>query len=138
MTLTREITVDGPLAVVQAAWPAFVQAARRRPGHLTCDELACIDALATGAVAFAARDPQRTVVTATLDEGEAGLPPDAGRHLARDLVLFKDFAEAACQADGTASERPWRAAEERRRQHLPAESAHEHDEPLTYTDRFPT
>jgi hypothetical protein len=93
-TIQQQIEVAADPALVRSTWSRFVQWAHTGPGHLVCDELACVDAVRTGLVDFLPTRNGRTSVIFRLDEVHDGPPPEEiKRQLGHDLVVFKDYVE---------------------------------------------
>ena len=63
-TVNRHIEVEAPPSIALATWSHFVRSVMNGRQRLACDELACIDAVRAGLVAFAPVDGGgRTTVT---------------------------------------------------------------------------
>ncbi len=94
MAIQQQIEVAADPAVVRSTWSRFVQWAHTGPGHLLCDDLACVDAVRAGLVDFVPAANGRTIVIFRMDELEAGpSPAELKRQLGHDLVVFKDYVE---------------------------------------------
>ena len=93
-TIQQQIEVAADPAHVRASWGRFIEWAHTGPGHLVCDELACVDAVRSGLVEFAPAQFGRTTVIFQLEETEDGPPADElKRQIGHDLVVFKDYVE---------------------------------------------
>ncbi len=108
MAIQQQIEVAADPAVVRSTWSRFVQWAHTGPGHLLCDDLACVDAVRAGLVDFVPAANGRTIVIFRMDELEAG-PSSAElkRQLGHDLVVFKDYVERS----GLVERKPTQAEE---------------------------
>ncbi|HEY5169269.1 MAG TPA: hypothetical protein VIK03_07745 [Thermoleophilia bacterium] len=93
-TIQQQIEVAADPALVGSTWSRFIQWAHTGPGHLVCDDLACVDAVRAGLVDFVPTGNGRTTVIFRIDEVQDGPPPEEiKRQLAHDLVVFKDYVE---------------------------------------------
>jgi hypothetical protein len=93
-TIQQQIEVAADPALVRSTWTRFIQWAHTGPGHLVCDDLACVDAVRSGLVEFVPRTAGGTTVVFRMDQAEGGPPPDElRRQLGHDLVVFKDYVE---------------------------------------------
>jgi hypothetical protein len=93
-TIQQQIEVAADPALVASTWSRFIQWAHTGPGHLVCDDLACVDAVRAGLVDFVPTQTGRTTVIFRLDEVQDGPPPEEiKRQLGHDLVVFKDYIE---------------------------------------------
>ena len=93
-TIQQQIEVAADPAFVRSTWSHFIQWAHTGPGHLVCDELACVDAVRSGLVDFVPTTTGRTTVIFRMDEAPGGPPPEElKRQLGHDLVVFKDYVE---------------------------------------------
>lgn len=100
--IQQQIEVAAEPGVVRSTWDRFVQWARTGPGHLTCSELACVDAVRTGLVDFLPAQSGGTTVVFRLDAPADGpSKEELGRQLGHDLVVFKDYVERSGLADRT-------------------------------------
>ena len=115
-------------------------------GHqrLTCDELACVDAVRAGLVAFEPVDGGgRTTVIFNVDcDEECGpLREVLEQNVARDLVVFKDYIERGDNWVGKPTRAEKQAIIEVQERHS-HEQLHRHigaeHEPVSYQDHFPT
>ncbi len=98
-TIHQQIEVAAEPALVSSTWSRFIEWAHLGPGHLVCDELACVDAGRSGLVSVAPAPEGRTTVIFRLEEVAGGPPPDEiQRRLGHDLVVFKDYVERGSQA----------------------------------------
>jgi hypothetical protein len=141
-TVRRHIEVEASPSVALAAWSHFARWIMTGHQRLACDELACVDAVRAGLVAFEPADGGRTNVIFNVDYDEEHGPSRAvlEQNVARDLVVFKDYVEVAGKHAGrpTQAEKKARAGEK-------AAHAHEHpqrqsgaeDEPLSNLHYFP-
>jgi hypothetical protein len=92
--IQQQIEVAADPALVGSTWSRFIQWAHTGPGHLVCDDLACVDAVRAGLVDFVPTQNGRTTVIFRMDEAQDGPPPDEiKRQLGHDLVVFKDYVE---------------------------------------------
>jgi hypothetical protein len=98
-TIQRQIEVAADPAFVRSSWARFIQWAHSGPGHLMCDELACVDAVRSGLVDFVPARAGRTTVIFRMEDvdGSPG-PEDLKRELSHDLVVFKDYVERSSLA----------------------------------------
>ncbi len=102
-TIQQQIEVSADPALVRSTWAHFVEWAHSGPGHLLCDDLACVDAVRSGLVAFEPAAHGRTTVVFRMEENEDGIAPaEIKRWLGHDLVVFKDYVERS----GLAQHRP--------------------------------
>ena len=93
-TIQQQIEVAADPAHVRSTWVHFVAWAHTGPGHLLCDELACVDAVRSGRVDFVPAANGRTTVVFRLEEVRDGPgPTELKRQLGHDLVVFKDYVE---------------------------------------------
>ena len=93
-TIQQQIEVAADPVLVRSTWARFIQWAHTGPGHLLCDELACVDAVRSGLVDFVPTTTGRTTVIFRVDEAAGGPPPEElKRQLGHDLVVFKDYVE---------------------------------------------
>jgi len=93
-TIQQQIEVAADPALVRSTWVHFVEWAHTGPGHLLCDELACVDAVRAGLVDFAPAANGRTTVIFRLEDAQNGIgPAEIKRQLGHDLVVFKDYVE---------------------------------------------
>ena len=93
-TIQQQIEVAEDPALVRSSWSRFAQWAHTGPGHLLCDDLACVDAVRAGLVDFVPTRNGRTVVIFRVDAARDGPPPEElRRQLGHDLVVFKDYVE---------------------------------------------
>jgi hypothetical protein len=93
--IRQSVEIAAPVDEVRAAWPRFLEWVLAGSRRFSCSELACVDAVDTGAVSFDGGDTT-TIVTFALDrEGDAALLPEAQltRDLRHDLDLFKRYYE---------------------------------------------
>ncbi len=93
-TIQQQIEVAAEPALVAANWGRFIRWAHTGPGHLACDELACVDAVRSGLVDFVPAAGGRTTVIFHVERPDAGpAPEELERQLGHDLVMFKDYVE---------------------------------------------
>ena len=107
-TIQQQIEVAADPALVRSTWSRFIQWAHTGPGHLVCDDVACVDAVRSGLVDFGPTTDGRTTVIFRMDEVQDGPPPEEiKRQLGHDLVVFKDYVERSGLVDSkpTASKR---------------------------------
>ncbi len=143
-TVSRHIEVQAPPSVALATWSHFVSSVMNGHQRLACDELACVDAVRAGLVAF---EPvgggSRTSVIFRVDYVEEGGPSQAvlEQNVARDLVVFKDYLERGGNQVGkpTKAEQQAMVEDEERHTH---QQLHRRigaeDEPVSYQDHFPS
>ena len=93
-TIHQQIEVAADPDSVRSTWSHYIQWTHTGPGHLLCDELACVDAVRSGLVTFAPAANGRTTVTFRMEEiADGPAPAELKRRLAHDLVAFKDYVE---------------------------------------------
>lgn len=93
-TIQQQIEVAADPALVRSIWTHFVEWAHTGPGHLLCDDLACVDAVRAGLVDFVPAANRHTTVIFRLEEIQEGPgPAEIKRRLSHDLVVFKDYVE---------------------------------------------
>jgi len=143
-TVRRHIEVEAPPSVALATWSHFVRWIMTGHQKLACDELACVDAVRAGLVAFEPVDGGgRTDVVFNVEWDEDSGPSLATleQNVARDLVVFKDYIERGGNQVGrpTLAEKTAMIEDEERHSHS---QLHLHigaeDEPIAYGDHFPT
>jgi hypothetical protein len=143
-TVSRHIEVHAPPSVALATWSHFVRSVMNGRQRLACDELACVDAVRAGVVAFEPVDGGGgTTVTFNIDcEEECGPLRDVlEQNVARDLVVFKDYIERGDNWVGkpTRAEKQAMIEDQERHSH---EQLHRHiaaeNEPVSYQDHFPS
>jgi hypothetical protein len=121
-TIQRQIEVAADPVLVRSSWARFIQWAHAGPGHLLCDDLACVDAVRSGLVDFVPTSTGRTLVIFRMEEMERGPgPEELKRELGHDLVVFKDYVERS----GLAQRRPTEVEEAA----LEIEADHRGDKP---------
>ena len=99
-TIQQQIEVAADPALVRSTWSHFVEWAHTGPGHLLCDDLACVDAVRSGLVDFVPTTDGRTTVIFRMNDLQDGPPPeDMKRELGHDLVVFKDYVERSGLVD---------------------------------------
>jgi hypothetical protein len=92
--IQQQIEVAADPALVRSSWARFIRWAHSGPGHLMCDELACVDAVRSGLVDFVPATAGSTTVLFRLEEVDGGPgPEELKRVLSHDLVVFKDYVE---------------------------------------------
>lgn len=143
-TVRRHIEVEAPASAALASWSYFARWVRTSHRRLACDELACVDAVRAGMVAFEPADGGgRTTVTFKVDCDEESGPSCAvlEQNVARDLVVFKDYMERGGHEVG----RPTRAQaqvmleHEERHKHKPVQGhVGVEDETANFRNHFPT
>jgi hypothetical protein len=104
-TIQQQIEVAAEPALVARNWGRFVQWAHTGPGHLVCNDVACVDAVRSGLVDFVPTANGRTTVIfrmEALPDGPA--PGELKRQLGHDLVVFKDYIERSGLVDRTVTE----------------------------------
>jgi hypothetical protein len=93
-TIHQQIEVAADPDFVRSTWTHYIQWTHTGPGHLLCDELACVDAVRSGLVTFAPAANGRTTVVFRMDEiADGPSPEELKRRLGHDLVAFKDYVE---------------------------------------------
>jgi len=93
-TIQQQIEVAADPVLVGSTWGRFIQWAHTGPGHLLCDELACVDAVRSGLVDFVPAPNGRTTVIFRMQKEDESPPIDEiKRQLGHDLVAFKDYVE---------------------------------------------
>jgi hypothetical protein len=104
-TIQQQIEVAAEPVLVASNWGRFIQWAHTGPGHLVCNDLACVDAVRTGLVDFVPTTSGRTTVIFRTERPEDGpSPEDLQRQLGHDLVVFKDYIERSGLVDHRTSE----------------------------------
>jgi hypothetical protein len=99
-TIQQQVEVAAEPALVASNWARFIQWAHTGPGHLICDELACVDAVRSGLVDFVPAANGRTTVIFRMDAPADGpAPEELQRQLGHDLVVFKDYIERSGLVD---------------------------------------
>ena len=86
-TIQQQIEVAAEPALVASNWARFIQWAHTGPGHLVCDDLACVDAVRAGLVDFVPTANGRTTVIFRMDLPEEGPAPE---ELQRQLGVSVD------------------------------------------------
>ncbi len=93
-TIQQQIEIAAGCSLVGSTWARFAQWAHTGPGHLLCDDLACVDAIRSGLVDFVPSTTGRTTVIFRMEEVEGGPPPEElRREIDHDLIVFKDYVE---------------------------------------------
>ena len=92
-TIQQQIEVAAEPALVSSNWERFIRWAHTGPGHLVCDDLACVDAVRSGLVDFVPTANGRTTVIFRMETDGGPSPEDLRRQLGHDLVVFKDYIE---------------------------------------------
>jgi hypothetical protein len=104
-TIQQQIEVAADPALVASNWGRFIQWAHTGPGHLVCDELACVDAVRSGLVDFVPAAGGRTTVIFRTEQPDSGpAPGELKRQLGHDLVVFKDYIERSGLVDRKVTE----------------------------------
>lgn len=104
-TIHQQIEVAAEPDFVRSSWKRFIQWTHTGPGHLLCDELACVDAVRSGLVTFAPSADGRTTVIFRIEEIADGPSPEDLKHrLGHDLVAFKDYVERSGLVKGKPTE----------------------------------
>jgi len=142
-TVRRHIEVAAPPSVALATWSHFARWIMSGHQRLACDELACVDAVRAGVVAFEPAEGGRTTVVFNLECDEENGPSRAvlEQNVARDLVVFKDYIERGGNQVGkpTRAEKQAMVEDQERHSH---EQLHRRigaeDEPVAYQDHFPS
>ncbi len=99
-SIHQQIVIAAEPDFVRTTWKRFIQWTHTGPGHLLCDELACVDAVRSGLVTFAPSPNGRTTVIFRIDEIVDGPSPEELKHrLGHDLVAFKDYVERSGLVD---------------------------------------
>lgn len=139
----RELEIEAAPSITRTTWDHFLVWVRSAQHRLACDELACTDAVGTGAVRFEGGDHGGTrVVVEVESDGEP--PADVvSQQVIHDLLVFKDYVERG-RSDGRSSAREGRTRlhdDERRNEpaHLRLSVENQHAPAGgSYTDRYPT
>jgi len=141
-TIQQQIEVAADPALVRSTWSRFIEWAHTGPGHLVCDDLACVDAVRSGLVDFAPAAGGRTTVVFRMDEvGNGPSPDEIKRRLGRDLVVFKDYVERSGLVDRkpTVAEETAAEIESDRRGDQPRHTRLSSEEDTTFwRSHFPT
>jgi len=141
-SIEQQIEVAADLALVRSTWSRFIEWAHTGPGHLVCDDLACVDAVRSGLVDFAPAAGGRTTVVFRMDEvGNGPSPDEIKRRLGRDLVVFKDYVERSGLVDRkpTVAEETAAEIESDRRGDQPRHTRLSSEEDTTFwRSHFPT
>jgi len=135
-TVRRHIEVDATPAVALSTWSYFVSWIMTGHQRLACDELACVDAVRAGLVAFEpVGGDSRTDVIFNVDYDEENGPSRAvlEHNVDHDLVAFKDYVEVAGKHAG----RPTRAEKAAHAHEHPQPQSGAEDEPLSNLHYFP-
>ncbi len=99
-TIQQQIEAAAEPALVASNWGRFIQWAHTGPGHLVCNEVACVDAVRSGLVDFVPAAGGRTTVIFRMEHAEDGPSlEDLRRQLGHDLVVFKDYIERSGLVD---------------------------------------
>ena len=94
--IRKSTEVDAPVDEVRLAWPRFVAWGLVGPRRLTCGELACVNAVEVGTVAFRSNGEATTTVVFELDLSDADrevAEDQLGQDMWHDLLLFKEYVE---------------------------------------------
>ena len=97
--IQQQIEVAAEPALVASNWERFIRWAHTGPGHLACDDLACVDAVRSGLVDFVPAANGRTTVVFRMDPDGGPSPEELQRQLGHDLVVFKDYIERSGLVD---------------------------------------
>ena len=141
-TIRRELAIDAPPSETRASWDHFLQWVRTSQHRLACDELACTDAVGTGAVRFAQGEGGSTQVVVEV-RTEGSPPADVlSQQVIHDLLVCKDWTERRRGGKPSAAEHRSRLRDDARHNepaHLHT-SKENHNAPAggSYTDRYPT
>ena len=104
-TIQQQIEVAAEPALVASNWGRFIQWAHTGPGHLVCNDVACVDAVRSGLVDFVPAAGGRTTVIFRMERPEDGpSPEELQRQLGHDLVVFKDYIERSGLVDRKATD----------------------------------
>ena len=104
-TIQQQIEVAAEPALVASNWGRFIQWAHTGPGHLVCNDVACVDAVRSGLVDFVPAAGGRTTVIFRMEQPEDGpSPEELKRQLGHDLVVFKDYIERSGLVDRKVSD----------------------------------
>jgi hypothetical protein len=99
-TIQRQIEVAADPALVSSNWTRFIRWAHTGPGHLVCNDVACVDAVRSGLVDFIPAANGRTTVVFRMEQQDGGpAPEELRRQLGHDLVVFKDYIERSGLVD---------------------------------------
>ena len=142
-TVRREVEIDAGPAVTRTSWDHFLESVRTSQHRLACDELACTDAVGTGAVRFEASGNGRTKMIVEVKPDGGPSAETLSQQVVHDLLVFKDYIERG--RDGRKRSRPehWVSLHEDERHNEPARrhlSEENHNAPAggSYTDHYPT
>jgi hypothetical protein len=93
--ICQSIDVAAPVGHVRAAWPHFLQWALVGSRRFSCSELACVNAVDSGAVRFQGNGDHATVTFELGHDGNLGLVQEEqlSHDLWHDLMLFKQYIE---------------------------------------------
>lgn len=93
--ICQSIDVAAPVDHVRAAWPHFLQWVLVGSRRFSCSELACVNAVDSGAVRFQGDGDHATVTFELGHEGDLGLVQEEqlSHDLWHDLMLFKQYIE---------------------------------------------
>ena len=104
-TIQKQTEVAAEPALVASNWGRFIQWAHTGPGHLACNEVACVDAVRSGLVDFVpTADGRTTVIFRMQAPADGPAPEELQRRLGHDLVVFKDYIERSGLADRKVTE----------------------------------
>jgi hypothetical protein len=99
-TIEQQIEVAADPALVRSIWSRFIKWAHTGPGHLVCDDIACVDAVRSGLVDFVPATGGRTTVVFRVHDVQNGPQlEEIKRELGHDLVVFKDYVERSGLVD---------------------------------------
>lgn len=104
-TIQQQIEVAAEPALVASNWERFIHWAHTGPGHLVCNEVACVDAVRSGLVDFVPAAGGRTAVIFRMEAPADGpSQEELQRQLGHDLVVFKDYIERSGLVDRKVTE----------------------------------
>ena len=93
--ICQSIDIAAPVDHVRGAWPDFLEWVLVGSRRFSCSELACVNAVDSGAVRFRADGDNATVTFELEKDGDlGGLREEQLSHdLWHDLMLFKEYIE---------------------------------------------
>ena len=130
--IRQSIDVAAPIEHVRSAWPYFLEWVLVGSRRFSCSELACVNAVDSGAVRIQAADDHTTVTFELEREGDLTLVQEEqlSHDLWHDLMLFKQYAEEH-RLDMVQRERH---EDELRRSHV-APGSHAQPDPDSFSGR---
>jgi hypothetical protein len=138
-TIHQQIEVNAEPALVSSTWSHFIEWAHLGPGHLVCDELACVDAVRSGLVSFEPAHDGRTTVIFRLEEVAGGpAPEEIELRLGHDLVVFKDYVQRGGQAPTRTDKIASEADADRKGDHPRHVRLSSEDDTTFWRSHFPT